>query len=336
MSEPLRVFGWLADMAGCAWYRIILPLGQLRATGQIEARWSGKIEEDTPENVDVIIAQRTCMAGPSWRWQKLAQMPNRPMLVLELDDDLMALTPDNPASRTYNDPQTRANLVQNIRVADLVTVSTPALAERISRFNQNVVVLPNCIPGELLAWQPGTYLDRFTVGWQGSPTHKADWKTAAEPIRRWYETASKATDGQVEFHTMGGVPDTFPEIRRHRHSGWEQDIAKYYLKLDWDVALAPLADTMFNRSKSDIRVVEAAALGFPAVASDVTAYHDSVVDGTTGFLVRKPSDWRRALDELLTNEDLRNRMANAAKQYARTRAVEANAHLWLEAYLAHR
>lgn len=337
MTQPLKIFGWLADMAGCAWYRMLLPLGQLNHAGSAECTWDGKMPEEAWE-ADVLVAQRTCMPGPSSRLQRIVRSTGkRPMVVLELDDDLMAVPPHNPAANTYNHPEIRAQLVQNITMADMVTVSTPALAERVSKWNQRVVVLPNCVPGDLIAWKPGRYTDRYTVGWQGSQTHAADWKEASEPIRRWAGRMHKETDGRVEFHTMGGLPPTFPPLPRHRHSGWDQDIARYYLRLDWDVALAPLAESTFNRSKSDIRVLEAAALGFPVIASDVVAYRDTVVEGETGFLVRTPADWGKALDTLYYSDqaDL-DQISAAAKQFARSRAIENNAHLWLEAYLAHR
>lgn len=334
MGDPLRIFGWQADMAGCAWYRIILPLGQLRHAGLAETSWHGRLDEKDWES-DILIAQRSCMEGPTSILQRMARSGSkRPFIVYELDDDLLAVAADNPASATYHNPEIRANIIANMRIADLITVSTEPLAERVAKYNPRVAVLPNCVPGDLLNWQPGRYTDRVTVGWQGSPTHTRDWKAAAEPVRRWFSRARDAGH-KVEMHTMGGVPPTFPEVWPHRHTDWEKDIARYYLRLDWHLALAPLADTTFNTSKSDIRVVEAGALGFPVVASDVPAYRDSVIHGETGYLVHKPGDWGVALDALLDPAH-REWMAGNARRAAQARSIETNAHRWLEAYNAHR
>ena len=56
----------------------------------------------------------------------------------------------------------------------------------------------------------------------------------------------------------------------------------------WDVGLAPLADTAFNRCKSAIKTLDYAALGLAVVASDVAAYRGSLADGPGGMLAREP------------------------------------------------
>ena len=325
----MRIFGWQADFAGCAWYRIVLPLGALRQQGT-QAEWGNKLLPRHGD-CDVIVAQRTCKPGPTGLFQGMAQLPGkRPKLVYELDDDLLNLDPANPASEFYNDPQVQKNILANVRVADLVTVSTEPLAERMRKYNPNVAVLPNCIPADLLDWQPGHYNDRITIGWQGSPTHDGDWAAAALPIGRWFNGA-KGRRLPLEFHTTGALPRTFPKLFPHRISPWVGHDT-FYHSLDWHIAVAPLANTMFNNSKSDLRPLEAAALGFPVVASDVIAYRGFVEHGETGFLVSKPAEWGKYLGELASDPDLRGQMSKAARDLASTRTVEGNARRWLEAY----
>jgi glycosyltransferase involved in cell wall biosynthesis len=62
-----------------------------------------------------------------------------------------------------------------------------------------------------------------------------------------------------------------------------------------DIAIAPLADTEFNRAKSWLKPLEAAAFGLPFVASDVPAYRELGF----GRLARRPDQWRRHFEELL-------------------------------------
>ena len=52
----------------------------------------------------------------------------------------------------------------------------------------------------------------------------------------------------------------------------------------WDIGIAPLADSAFNRSKSAIKTLDYAALGLAVLASDVPAYRGSIADraGTNG------------------------------------------------------
>ena len=52
-----------------------------------------------------------------------------------------------------------------------------------------------------------------------------------------------------------------------------------------DIALAPLEmGNIFCRAKSEIKFVEAGALGLPVVASDIAPFRDSITPGEDGFL----------------------------------------------------
>jgi hypothetical protein len=87
-----------------------------------------------------------CQPGATVRWQHLAR-EGRAKLVLEIDDDLLDVDPSNgPAWSFFSRPEIRANVIRNIEVADLVTVSTEPLAEVMSKWNRNVTVLPNYVP----------------------------------------------------------------------------------------------------------------------------------------------------------------------------------------------
>lgn len=328
----MKIFGWLADHAGCGWYRIALPFGELRKHG-VETTWASRMHSDHWES-DIIVAQRTCLPGPTKGYQRIAKhRGKRPVLVFELDDDLWSIDRSNRiSSGFYSEPEIRANLVENIRMADAVTVSTEPLAAIVRRWNSNVTVLPNTVPAEILQWQPGHYRDRTTIGWQGSPTHDGDWFMPSVHIKTAFERLSVGRS--LEMHTVGDIPKHFPEVHPHRHSPWQEDVHAYYRLLDWHVALAPLADTPFNRAKSDIRVLEAAALGFPVVASAVAAYEDSVQHGQTGFLVRTHGEWFKYLSQLINDPHLRAHMSSSARQWAAKRAVDVVAEKWLAVYNA--
>lgn len=330
----MKIFGWLADHAGCGWYRVVLPLEQLRRHG-VETVWASRMHSSHWES-DIIVAQRTCLPGATQALQRIVRHKGkRPAIVMELDDDLWRIDQSNPLSKGfYTDPTIRNNLTKNIEVADAVTVSTQPLAEIVSRWNKNVHVLPNTVPTEMFSWMPGRYLDRVTVGWQGSPTHDGDWLRPGIHLQRAFErvAADMPAGVTLEMHTVGEIPKHFPEVTPHRHSPWQEDLRAYYRLLDWDIALAPLADTPFNHSKSDIRVLEAAMLGFPVIASSVTAYRDAIQHGTTGFLVENYGEWGKWLRLLAHEPASREEMSAAARKWAATRAIDRVAPKWLEVY----
>jgi glycosyltransferase involved in cell wall biosynthesis len=65
-------------------------------------------------------------------------------------------------------------------------------------------------------------------------------------------------------------------------------------------------------------VVEAAFHGTPSVVSDLASVREFVRDGQNGMVVASwnPKDWARALQLLIQDPDLRNRLGEAAKAMA--------------------
>jgi glycosyltransferase involved in cell wall biosynthesis len=97
-------------------------------------------------------------------------------------------------------------------------------------------------------------------------------------------------------------------------------------RLGWDIALSPLADTPFNRCKSDIKFLDYSAIGAAGIYSRVPAYESSVEHLKTGWLIKNDVEaWTEAIEELLCNNHLRAHLSQNATRY-----------LYTERTLAHR
>lgn len=254
----------------------------------------------------------------------------RAKLVLEVDDDLFSTHPTSViAHGFFSDPQIQANLRANIEVADVVTVTTDHLGERMAQINPNVVVLPNCIPESLLDLTPPHREDIVTVGWGGSPTHQIDWHKNAEPVAR----AIKRHPGS-EMHLIGWAPDKLWDLlpaAGRRYTKWVPSVDDLHRAIDYHVGVIPLWHNAFNLCKSDIKLVEMSALGIPAICSDVGPY---AISGppAAARMVRSGNDWGRHLHDLITDDTARKEQGEAARQWAATRTMEGNVHLWEQAY----
>ena len=73
-------------------------------------------------------------------------------------------------------------------------------------------------------------------------------------------------------------------------------------------------------------LTEAAACGTPAVATRIAGHCDAVSDGVTGLLVDSPNGLVEALVSVLSNPELRDRMAEAARRRALGFTWECTAH----------
>lgn len=328
----MRIFGWAADRQGCGWYRIALPLWGLREFGGHSVFASERMLLHPARDADVVIGQRVCLPGASQTWQDLCRKRDV-ATVYEVDDDLLDVDASSEkAYAFYSRSDIRANVVANAKVADLVTVSTEPLAEVMRRYNPRVVVLPNALDGGLFD-HARPRRDRVTVGWAGSATHRMDFAEAAPGVRQFLRRNPQADMhfiGESYARMVSGTDQTM--AGRIRHTGWSQDIAAYYAKIDFDIGIAPLRPHVFNRSKTWVKIAEYAALGIPYVASDFGPYHEWGGHGERGLLVRYPHEWAKHLRALAGDEAMRAEMGAAAKQYARRWDIAVRWQAWEDVY----
>jgi glycosyltransferase involved in cell wall biosynthesis len=306
------------DGTACGYYRIRLPFDTMKANG-LDVEYS---RQGTAPNDAIIVGQR--LGGPGFmpHWLKAWRTHK---LVWETDDDLWSIDPSNfRAKRSFTDDQLR-EIESAASIAHLVTVSTEPLAAVMRQFNDNVTVLPNHVDNALFDLvRPRR--DRVTVGWAGGDSHLRDWEMVAPRLRRFLDR-----NPAVDFHSIGANYLIANKVRG-RHTTWSTDLFDYYRSIDFDIGIAPLIPSQFNRSKSAIKTLEYAALGIPCIASQWDPYSDFVIDGVTGFLVSQDHEWERKLRDLVNDTEMRESMGAAAKEHARNWAIGDGWKLWESAY----
>lgn len=307
-----RIFAWQTDTAGCFLYRIFWPLTNL-PKDQFEVSWGAPGPDIF--DYDIVIGQR--IIGDNELWQKLCADPSV-AAVYDLDDYLIGLDPDSELYGHFA-PQAPGT-ERNIAAADLVTVSTPRLANRLRDLNKNTTVLPNCLPQEMIRHLSLPYVP--VVGWAGSMFHGRDFDGIYEQIHAFKTRIPRAQVVTHGANYLGGLSD--------RNWGWTT-MESYMASSDFNIGIAPLRRTPFNDMKSHCKLLEYAARGIPAVATAWGQYSDWITDGVNGFLVDDMDEWFDGLIAL-TDDQIRDEMGRSARQKAEIYTIERRIGLWVEAY----
>lgn len=323
----LKVFAWQADWAGCGHLRMIWPMESLSRYPEIETGHDTKINLQWQQEADVVIGQRVCQPGPISLWRKWAA-EGKKKLVAELDDDLWSVEPENVrAYRLFSQPEVQDRLDEFVRLAHTVTVSTEPLAEVVygRTGHTDIRVIPNAVPKRVTEKDPALL---HTVGWTGSPTHTNDFAVVGHQLRRFLDRNPDTT-----FHTIGASYAETCKLppKQVVHTPWIKDVEASMLAADYRINLAPLTASRFNRSKSDLRFIQAAALGIPTVGSGVPAHH-TMKHGENAWVVRYEHEWGRAMYQLTNDAEMRTELGKAARTYVRSqRTLDATVQLWYEA-----
>ena len=335
----MKIFVWstLKVGNGSYHYRVNAPMTEAAWQGLASVGVGGDPTVPDGADADVLVVHGMIQHALA---EALDALPaGRRLVVVENDDNHLDVRPDNPifGQEGMVDYETYvASVIPDIRrsldLADLVTVSVPPLAEAYARHTDTpIVVLPNTVDEVLLEVPqplraPG---EQLRVGWAGSSSHTLDWKICASGVR--YGLAKT----QAHLVLMGADYRGLIGYRDAEFLPWADSMDAYYLPMTtWHVALAPLVDDEFNRAKSPIKALEAAAFGIPVVAGDAGPYRDFVVHGETGFLCRDDADWMKAIRALGNDEEMRREMGRNAREHARQFTTQAWAPRWVEAYRA--
>lgn len=314
-----RVFAWITTLDACWWYRIKLPLEELRRAYGWEVAWGFELPADVEQSYDVVIGQR--LAGDNPRWLELCRNGNV-LTVYDMDDDLLSIDPENAVPYSIYAPlvdRTRELVI----AADVVTVCTPHVRDTFREFHRNVHEVPICVTRDQLA-TPQRPTGAFTVGWAGSPFHAQDWHELRGALDDLHTRRPN-----VAFHFMGA---TYASPGLPARVTGLQPVDQYVNALDFTVGLAPLAKTPHNRGKSHTKPLEYGVRGVPVIATRWGQYVDWVVDGGNGYLVDSRSDWVDVLTALTDDEAHVRALSAGARETAARYTIDLHIDSWKRAY----
>ena len=352
-----------ADAGGCGCYRLIWPaesmdnddvqvknpdpslsLEEHNLTGTFTRDAQGVehvMKLDKIPDFDVFVFQRPLQTHVPEAMRLLRQAGRR--VVCELDDDFTSVHAQNVSWRTVNgwDPsRSKDNILRGLAVADVVTVSTPALAKVYGPYcRRPPIVIPNYVPrwytdvtNEPLEGRP----DALLLGWSGSlNTHPQDLSAVGGAAARLL----RENNGGVELAIVGtgqGAARAFGTKGVNGQiwvTGWVP-IDRYPVNMaQIDVGMVPLKVDQFNQGKSWLKGVEFASVGVPFVASPTDQYLDLMRMGI-GSVAFNARDWYRQLKRLVIDEERRRDVAASARLKVYERLVMDD-HLdeWMDAWV---
>jgi glycosyltransferase involved in cell wall biosynthesis len=217
-----------------------------------------------------------------------------------------------------------------MRVTDGIVCSTDYLARRYRRFNERTWACYNGIDLNRYAW-PTPARERVTIGWAGGVGHKAS-------LARWEPGVREVLRKRPETRFMsvgyGAAVNFLEEFGPERAIGLPSGKIEVYpaaMKC-FDMAIAPSSESNLFKGKSDLRWLEASALGIPLVAHPET--YPGIEDGVTGVHARTSKEVETALIDLVDDAEKRERIgAQAYAHIAEHRRIEVAAERWRDVLL---
>ena len=315
----LRVIYFPSIAPGSAFYRCLLPALALSGGSKVIAHASRDRMARETLNYDIVVIQID-NSPQTLQFAKVLQSMGK-KVVYEIDDAFDAVEPWHGCYELYGSELGQSRVRDMLGTADCVTVTTHALKNRYATLARRIEVLPNYI--QLVDWPVAEphKLPEFRVLWAGSPSHLGDLAIVGEALSNF-----AMSHPNVELTFFGREPEGLKAgDMRVNVVPWcdFKDYPDTLAGLKADVAIAPLADIPFNHGKSNIKLLEYGATGYPILASDVGPYRETIGRETfDGILCQTQSDWEEALEAVYQRQDLREALRQGAKAMARRYDIE--------------
>jgi GT2 family glycosyltransferase len=291
-------------------YRVTQPLVELEAAG----RAYGCIHYSMPSIIeierqapDVIILQGRYSEGTISEIPALQRYSNA-RRIYELDDYVINVPHRNAHIRNMPGKDEMENLVRRaIGMCDRVVVSTESLGNALSDMHNDIRVVPNMLAAHL--WTDLRSQRRTSkkprVGWGGGTSHHGDLAIIADVVR---ELAN-----EVDWVFFGMCPDDLRPYMHEFHGVIGLDVYPAKLaSLNLDLALAPLEFHIFNDCKSNLRLLEYGACGYPVICTDTEAYRGYLP--CTRVKTNTTDEWLQAIRMHLADPDASYRMGDELRE----------------------
>lgn len=325
--KPL--FIGVGPSASC-YYRIALPASQLKydwigrgLKTDLSDLLAGSVNEVPDINkYDIIVIQQPY--GDEWlKWIKERQSAGQ-KVIYEIDDFVHGVNriEGHRFKSHYNKKVVRSH-VECMKQADGLICSTEFLAEQYSKYNENVQACLVGIDSERYNVE-FPLRSHVVIGWMGGTGHH-------KAVAGWLPAISEAMTqiSHLGFASMGTEYAEALEPYHPKHClsiPWVSIENIPYALTNFDIMIAPVHDSKYFKSKSDLRWLQSAATGIPCICDPIV--YKEVISYSNG-IKSDGSDLKDIIINLLENDNLRYEVGEASKKYvSEKRDISVMAPFW--------
>ncbi|SEQ48267.1 MULTISPECIES: glycosyltransferase [Pseudomonas] len=298
-----------SDSGGCGHYRHRQPFRAMQEAMLVDGAIVDKAMLSPVElerfDPDVILYQRQFTPQGINQIEEGRYAFSKAFRVIDMDDYYV----DVPKKSIHRNamPKDVDKLIQVVldRV-DRFVASTAPLADAFSKYHRDIRVMPNYLPVD---WWGNLKAERRVgpkprVGWIGGTSHTGDLELLVDVLKELAD--------EVDWIFMGMCPEKLrPYIKEFHKPVPIEPYPEKMASLNLDLALAPLEQNRFNECKTNLRLLEYGACGFPVICTDIVTFRSGL---PVTFVQNETKAWVDAIRMHLSDMDATAKAGDALRE----------------------
>jgi glycosyltransferase involved in cell wall biosynthesis len=338
MHNP-RVLQYYADYSGCGFWRMIWPEHLLNAFNYFTVHGSTVMNLDPRYyvNTKVVRIQRQATSHQlefvKFLKEVQKQIPFR--IIYEIDDIVFSedIPEYNKYKPAFTDPQIRKNCQDIMNLCDEVTVTCKFMKDYYMEKtgHKNITIVPNFPPKfwlghfydeKQISSNYDTYKNKPRIFYAGSGAHfDVDNRVNQNDDFAHVVRAIANTVDKYQWVFLGAYPLPLQNLVRSGKIEFHPWANLYFYgekikNLRANMMIAPLQNNNFNKSKSDLKLIEANAFGLPIACQNLCTYEDAEFKFDTG------EEMIEVIDDVLSKKGRYMNICAKARAEANTRWLE--------------
>jgi glycosyltransferase involved in cell wall biosynthesis len=270
----MKVLSYVKDLDGSSYHRVFTPNNLIDA----DVRTVKELKEEDLAWCDILHYSRFCP-------QDLKSLRSKYGFKIVVDtDDWWEVGKDHPKYEFWSKASISYHIQSHLMNADAVICTHERLAEVVRPINPNVFIIPNMInygKGQFRYRKQKS--DKIRLLYASTIMNYSNTSIIAGAMKKLSDLPIEVViaghhdnplfDILVKNLTDGKIPHSF--------TPWS-GVEKYMSCYQGDIGIIPSKDTKFNSLKSNLKVLEYAALKMPVVCSKADPYLGMPVNYFTG------------------------------------------------------
>lgn len=289
-ENKIKIAVIIRGINGVSYHRLLMPFAKMKRDYGIEIVVLLNKDDEFFNNLEGVthVVYNRNISGLMQPEETFLKLRAKGIKIICDIDDYWVLPKGHPMRHYYQKSHLDKCIVTNLKLADMVWVTTPILADKVREYNNNVIVVKNALDVTEKQYAYEDLSINFdTFFYSGGSTHLKDLKLLGDA----FENEKLLVKSPRLPKKMKAIKKQISEVNSYatdyEHCG---------------ICVIPLKNNTFNSYKSELKMIEAGHFAKPVMVSAVNPYN--LLSTNKNSLKVYNNNWASAIKKIKGNYNM--------------------------------